>query len=141
MSLKSEKSHFQRITLSVNETRSCAKLTVCSLAYDIFLYTYVTKPDEIVWACTPIFCRWPPSAKPASSFHIQRKVIRMCHITTEYKEQIGVSLCGVTRVITLVKPLNGKLENILLTQKVIRVKHTDYIATSWLTATFFSSRN
>jgi hypothetical protein len=38
----------------VNETRSCAKLTVDSIAYNIHLYTKVTKNGLIVLTCTPI---------------------------------------------------------------------------------------
>jgi hypothetical protein len=52
-----------------------------------------------------------------SSIHMRRKVVRTCHITTEYKEQIGESLSWVTRVVTFVMPLNGKLENML--QKIL----------------------
>ncbi len=35
---------------------------------------------------------------------------RAFHITIEYTEQMGESLSGVTRVVTLVKPLINKME-------------------------------
>ncbi len=45
---------------------------------------------------------------------------------TEYAKQIGESFSGVTRVITLVKPLNCKTEKILHELKrVTWIKHTD----------------
>ncbi len=45
---------FQRIALSMNETRSCAKLTAYSIAYNMFMDTCVTKHADLVLACTPI---------------------------------------------------------------------------------------
>jgi hypothetical protein len=46
--------NFQRIAVSVNGTRSCAKLTVYSIAYNLLSHTHATKHVEIVLACTPI---------------------------------------------------------------------------------------
>jgi hypothetical protein len=86
---------------------SCTKLTVYSIAY-IVIYTRVLQNMVKQFWCVSYSTR-----QPLSSVRMLRKVIRMCHITAEFTERIGKSLNGVRRVVTLVKPLNGKTENIL----------------------------
>ncbi len=74
-----------------------------------YLYTSITKHGEIVFAFL-LFRRHSPYAKPVFSVHMVRQVIRTGNIITEYTGQIEESLSGVTRAVTLVKPLNSKLK-------------------------------
>ncbi len=70
----------------------------------------VTKHGDKASACTPIqqatsFCRAQVLFSHAEIDY------RTFHSITEYTEQIDESLSGVTKVITLVKPLNNKTES------------------------------
>ncbi len=94
--------------VSVNETRLCAKLTVYSIAYNIYIYAKVTKHSETALASTPIqhatsvCCAWVLRSHIDIGYW-------MCQITSEYMELIDESLSGVTRFVTLVKPLDNAM--------------------------------
>ncbi len=100
--------------MSVNETRLCVKLALYSKEYNIFIYKY----GEIVLACGPF-----PQVTSARQAHILLYHLKIgyrdVYITTEYTEQIGDSLSGVTRVVTLVKLLNGKFYKTFIPYKCL----------------------
>jgi hypothetical protein len=102
---------FQRIAVNMNETKSCAKLTVLSISYNIFIHTNVSQHGEIALACALISQATCVCCARILHLHVEIGY-RTFYVTTEYTKQMDKSLSEVMGVVILRKPLNNKIETI-----------------------------